>query len=187
MKDEIKPSGQNSLPATERSGQAESQESSVRLHASSSVKWLIYISRFGLAAFFLFTAGAKLWFINFFVKNVGELLSSMHFNYERWMWPPTVAGHIQRSMHFNYERWMWPATVGVISIELVTALLLLLPRTVRLGALLSAALLIGFSAFALYYVYILHGEALECGCFGKLIGSQLGVKTALRNLGLLVP
>ena len=127
---------------------------------------LVYVSRFGLAAFFLFTAGAKLWFISFFVKNVGELLSSMHF---------------------NYERWMWPATVGVISIELVTALLLLLPRTVRLGALLSAALLIGFSAFALYYVYVLHGEALECGCFGKLIGSQLGVKTALRNLGLLVP
>jgi len=127
---------------------------------------LVYINRFGLAAFFLFTAGAKLWFISFFANNVGELLSSMHF---------------------NYQRWMWPATVGVIAIELVTALLLLLPRTVRLGALLSAALLIGFSAFALYYVYVLHGEALECGCFGKLIGSQLGVKTALRNLGLLVP
>jgi hypothetical protein len=127
---------------------------------------IVQICRFGLAALFLFTAGAKLWFISFFAKNVGELLSTMHF---------------------NYERWMWPATVGVISIELVTALLLLLPRTVRLGALLSAALLIGFSAFALYYVYVLHGEALECGCFGKLIGSQLGVKTALRNLGLLLP
>ncbi|SRR6266566_5912947 len=127
---------------------------------------LVYISRFGLAAFFLFTAGAKLWFISFFANNVGELLSSMHF---------------------NYERWMWPATVGVIAVELVTALFLLLPRTVRLGALLSAALLVGFSLFALTYVYVFHGEALECGCFGKLIGSQLGVKTALRNLGLLIP
>jgi hypothetical protein len=57
----------------------------------------------------------------------------------------------------------------------------------RLGALLSALLLIGFSGFALYYVYVLHGEPLECGCFGKIIGSQLGVKTALRNLGLLIP
>ncbi|MDX6614018.1 MAG: hypothetical protein QOD75_3204 [Blastocatellia bacterium] len=130
------------------------------------LRFLIHLSRFGLAAFFLFTAGAKLWFISFFVKNVGELLSSMQF---------------------NYERWMWPVTIGVISIEIVIALLLLAQRTVRLGALLSAALLIGFSAFALYYVYIFHGEALECGCFGKLIGSQLGVKTALRNLGLLVP
>jgi Methylamine utilisation protein MauE len=135
MKDDIKPLGQNVL-AAERFGPTESQESSVRLHASSLVRWLVYISRFGLAAFFLFTAGAKLWFISFFVNNVGELLSSMHL---------------------NYERWMWPATIGVISIEFVTALLLLLARTVRLGALLSAALLIGFSAFALYYVYVLHG------------------------------
>jgi len=133
---------------------------------SSILKWLVYISRFGLAAFFLFTAGAKLWFISFFVKNVGELLSSMQL---------------------NYERWMWPVTICVIAIELIIAALLLMPRTVRLGALLSAALLIGFSAFALYYVLVLHGEALECGCFGKLIGSQLGVKTALRNLALLAP
>jgi|SRR5438876_4904463 len=127
---------------------------------------VVYISRFGLAAFFLFTAGAKLWFITSFVKNVGELLSAMHF---------------------NYERWMWPATIGVIAAEAIAALLLLLPRTVRLGSLLAAALLIGFSAFALYYVYVLHGEALECGCFGGIIASQLGVTTALRNLGLLIP
>jgi hypothetical protein len=130
------------------------------------LRFLIHLSRFGLAAFFLFTAAAKLWFLSFFVKNVGELLSSMQF---------------------NYERWMWPVTAGVISIEIIIALFLLLLRTVRLGALMSALLLIGFSAFALYYVYIFHGDALECGCFGKLIGSQLGVKTALRNLGLLVP
>jgi len=133
---------------------------------SKILQVVVLISRFGLAAFFLFTAGAKLWFLSFFANNVGELLSSMQL---------------------NRERWMWPATVGVIAVELVTALFLLLPRTVRLGALLSAALLIGFSAFALIYVYVLHGEALECGCFGKLIGSQLGVKTALRNLGLLIP
>ncbi|MEO8434027.1 MAG: MauE/DoxX family redox-associated membrane protein [Pyrinomonadaceae bacterium] len=127
---------------------------------------LIYISRYGLAAFFLFTAGAKLWIISAFAKNIGELLSAAQF---------------------NYERWMWPATIGVIAVEIITALLLLLHRTVRLGALMSAVLLIGFSAFALYYVYVLHGEALECGCFGGIIASQLGVSTALRNLALLVP
>jgi hypothetical protein len=33
----------------------------------------------------------------------------------------------------------------------------------------------------------LHGEPLECGCFGGIIASQLGVKTALRNLALLLP
>ncbi|HXT63450.1 MAG TPA: MauE/DoxX family redox-associated membrane protein, partial [Pyrinomonadaceae bacterium] len=87
----------------------------------------------------------------------------------------------------NYERWQWPATIAVISIEVIAAILLLVPRTVRLGAATGGLLLIGFSAFALYYVYGMHGEALECGCFGNIIGSQLGVKTALRNLGLLIP
>jgi hypothetical protein len=48
-------------------------------------------------------------------------------------------------------------------------------------------LLTGFAAYALYYVYVLHGEPLECGCFGGIIASQLGIKTALRNLALLVP
>ena len=124
------------------------------------------VSRFGLAALFIFTAGAKLWIVKAFAANVGELLSASGF---------------------NYARWMWPVTVAVIAVEIITAALLLIPRTVRLGALFSAALLIGFGGYALYYVYVLHGEPLECGCFGKIIGSQLGVKTALRNLALLVP
>jgi len=124
------------------------------------------ISRFGLAALFLFTAGAKLWILTEFVGKVAELLSSMKF---------------------NYERWQWPATIAVIAVEILIAVLLIIPRTIRWGALAAGLLLIGFSAFALYYTYGLQGEALECGCFGNIIGSQLGVKTALRNLGLLVP
>jgi len=44
-----------------------------------------------------------------------------------------------------------------------------------------------FAAYAIYYVYALNGEPLECGCFGGIIASQLGVKTALRNLALLLP
>jgi hypothetical protein len=55
------------------------------------------------------------------------------------------------------------------------------------GGLWSAALLVGFAGYALYYVYVKHGEPLECGCFGGIIASQLGVKTALRNLALLIP
>jgi hypothetical protein len=128
--------------------------------------WLIFLSRFGLAALFLFAAGAKLTVLNAFAQNVASLLSSSGV---------------------NYERWQWPATIAVISAEVIAAALLIIPRTVRLGAIWSALLLIGFSAFALYYVYALHGEPLECGCFGGIIGSQLGVKTALRNLGLLIP
>jgi hypothetical protein len=127
---------------------------------------IIYLSRFGLAALFLFTAGAKLWILKTFAGNVAELLSSAAI---------------------NYERWKWPATIAVIAAEIIAAIWLIVPRTVRLGAVLAALMLVGFSAFALYYVYLLHGEPLECGCFGGIIGSQLGVKTALRNLVLLVP
>ena len=132
----------------------------------SVLRWLVPICRFALAALFLFTAGAKLWILKTFATNVASLLSSASI---------------------NYERWQWPATILVIAAEIIDALLLLIPRTVRLGAILAALLLVGFSAFALYYVYVLHGEPLECGCFGNIIGSQLGVKTALRNLVLLVP
>ena len=129
-------------------------------------RWIVRICRFGLAALFLFTAAAKLAIIKAFVGNMSELLAASGF---------------------DYKRWSWPATIAVIAAEIVTALLLLVPRTVRLGALCSAALLIGFASYALYYVYGLHGEPLECGCFGGIIASQLGVKTALRNLALLIP
>ena len=128
--------------------------------------WLVRISRYGLALLFLVTAVAKLAIVNTFVKNMGELLSASGF---------------------NYERWSWPSTIVVIAAEIVTSLFLILHRTVRLGALCAAVLLIGFAGYALYYVYGLHGEPLECGCFGGIIASQLGVKTALRNLALLVP
>jgi len=133
---------------------------------SSFFKWLVRLCRFGLAALFLFTAGAKLAVLNKFAGNVAELL---------------------HSASIDYERWRWPATIGVVAAEIIIAGLLVIPRTARLGAVLAALMLIGFSSFALYYVYVLHGEALECGCFGGIIASQLGVTTALRNLALLVP
>ena len=133
---------------------------------SITLKWAARISRFFLAALFLFTAGAKLAVVNSFVESVGQLLSSSGF---------------------DAQRWSWPVTIGVIALEIVIALLLLLPRTTRVGALLAALVLMFFAGYALYYVYVLKGEALECGCFGGIIASQLGVTTALRNLALLVP
>lgn len=134
--------------------------------SASILKWLVHLSRFGLAALFLFTAGAKLAIVTTFAGNVAELLSSLKF---------------------NYERWQWPVTIAVIAAEIIAAVLLVIPRTMRIGAVLGGLMLIGFGGFALYYVYVLHGEALECGCFGGIIASQLGVSTALRNLGLLIP
>jgi uncharacterized membrane protein YphA (DoxX/SURF4 family) len=124
------------------------------------LKPLVLLSRLALAAMFLFAAGAKLYTIRDFVANLTNLVE---------------------------ESWVWPVAVAVIGAEIVAALLLLLSRTARAGAALSAALLLGFAAYALYYVYALNGEPLECGCFGGIIASQLGVSTALRNLAFLVP
>ncbi|MEP6568404.1 MAG: MauE/DoxX family redox-associated membrane protein [Acidobacteriota bacterium] len=136
------------------------------MHYGKIFRVVLQVSRFGLAALFLVTAGAKLWIVKGFAANVGELLAASGF---------------------NYARWMWPVAVGVIVLELIAAALLLISRTVRIGALIAASMLIGFAGYALYYVYVLHGEPLECGCFGGIIASQLGVKTTLRNLVLLVP
>ena len=130
------------------------------MNRRSLFRLLVQLSRFGLAALFLFAAGAKLFTLSDFAANLSNLVAS---------------------------RLIWPVTIAVIASELITAALLLLPRTSRLGALLAALLLTGFAAYALYYVYVLNGEPLECGCFGRLIGSQLGVTTALRNLALLIP
>jgi Methylamine utilisation protein MauE len=134
-------------------------------HRSSLLFWLVHISRFGLAALFLFAVAAKLYMINdrqeSFFKNM-----------------PYLVG----------ERWAVPVAICVIMAEVVAAALLIWPRTARVGGLWAAALLLGFAGYALYYRYGLNNvEGLECGCFGGIIGSQLGVSTALRNLALLVP
>jgi hypothetical protein len=137
------------------------------MNRKKATQVIVQVCRFALAALFLFTAGAKLTIIKAFASNVGELLSATGI---------------------SQVRWMWPATIAVIATEIVIALLLLWPRTVRAGALLAALLLVGFSAFAIYYRYGLgNEEGLECGCFGGIIASQLGVSTALRNLAFLVP
>lgn len=129
------------------------------------LKILVHVSRFSLAALWLFAAGAKIYMINnpeeSFFKKMGELLG---------------------------KSWGSPLAIAVICAEVVAAILLIWPRTARIGGIWSAALLIGFAGYALYYRYGLgNAEGLECGCFGGIIGSQLGVTTALRNLALLIP
>ncbi|HWT00593.1 MAG TPA: MauE/DoxX family redox-associated membrane protein [Pyrinomonadaceae bacterium] len=132
---------------------------------SSVLFWLVHASRFGLAALWLFAAGAKLYMRN---DPAESFFTNM----------PFLVG----------ERWAMPAAVAIIGAEILAAALLLWPRTARIGGLLSAVMLVGFAGYALYYRYGLGNvEGLECGCFGNLIGSQLGVSTALRNLLLLVP
>ena len=132
---------------------------------NTALRILVYVSRFGLAALWLFAAGAKLYMRNdpaeSFFKNM-----------------PYLVG----------ETWATPVAIAVIGAELIAALLLLWPQTARIGGIWSGALLAGFAGYALYYRYGLDNlEGLECGCFGGLIGNQLGVTTALRNLLLLIP
>lgn len=132
---------------------------------SALLFWLVQISRFGLAAMWLFAAGAKIYTSSdpekSFFKNMTFLLG---------------------------DRWGMPLAIAIISAEIIAAALLLWPRTTRLGGMFSAAMLIAFAGYALYYRYGLgNAEGLECGCFGGIIGSQLGVTTALRNLLLLIP
>lgn len=132
---------------------------------NAALRILVHVSRFGLAALWLLAAGAKLYMRNdpaeSFFKNM-----------------PYLVG----------EAWAMPLAIAVIGAEIVAALLLIWPPTARLGGIWSGGLLAGFAGYALYYRYGLGNlEGLECGCFGGLIGNQLGVTTALRNLALLIP
>lgn len=136
-----------------------------KMNRQRLLKILVTLSRFGLAALFLFAVGAKLYMRN---DPAESYFSNM----------PMLVG----------ARWAMPVAIAVIAVELAAAVLLLWPRTARLGGVLAAVMLVGFASYALYYRYGLgNAEGLECGCFGGIIGSQLGVSTALRNLALLIP
>lgn len=129
------------------------------------LKILVQICRFGLAALFLFAVAAKLYFIN---DPKQSFLTNM----------PYLVG----------DTLALPVAVTVIVLEALAVLLLVLPRTVKFGAVLSGLLLFVFAAYALYYRYWLGNvEGMECGCFGGIMASQLGLTTALRNLVLLIP
>ena len=135
------------------------------MSARNILNILAHVSRFGLAALWLFAAGAKLYMRN---DPAESFFTNM----------PFLVG----------DRWATAAAAGIIGAEVVAALLLLWPRTARLGGIWSAVMLAGFAGYALYYRYGMGNvEGLECGCFGGIIGSQLGVSTALRNLLLLIP
>ena len=135
------------------------------------MKLFVPFSRYFLAGLFLFAAGAK-------IATRNDVMESYFANVPRLM----------------EEIFQLPESAGimiawlVILVEVVAAALLLSRRTLRAGAALVGTMLIGFAVFALFYRYGLgHEEGLECGCFGGLIKSQLGVSTAIRNLLLLIP
>lgn len=126
---------------------------------------VIQFCRFGLAALFLFAVVAKLYFIN---DKTHSFLKNM----------PYLVG----------DKLALPVAIAVIAAESLAVILLLIPKTVRIGAALCGVMLMTFAFYALYYRYGLGNvEGLECGCFGGIMASQLGLTTALRNLVLLIP
>lgn len=130
------------------------------MNRRSTFRLIACLNRFGLGGLFLFAAVAKLFTINSFVGSMVQVFGI---------------------------RWAQSAAITIVLVELAVAILLFLPRTIRAGGATAALLLFGFAVYALYYVYILDGEPLECGCFGRVAASQLGISTALRNLILIVP
>src|SRR5207248_6575634 len=85
----------------------------------SLLRLLVHVSRFGLAALFLFAACAKLFTIRGFVANLSNLVEG---------------------------RLLWPVAIAVIASELTSAVLLIWPHTARAGAALAALLLAAFAA-----------------------------------------
>lgn len=129
------------------------------------LKILVQFCRFGLAALFLFAVVAKLYFIN---DKTHSFLKNM----------PFLVG----------DKLALPVAVSVIVAESLAVIFLLIPKTVRIGAALCGVMLMTFAFYALYYRYGLGNiEGMECGCFGGIMASQLGLTTALRNLALLIP
>ncbi len=82
-----------------------------------------------------------------------------------------------------------PATVTAFAIilpwfEILAAILLLVPRTVRWGAILTATLLVTFTA-ALGWA-LSQGLIVDCGCFGETAPSrERMVTTLVRDVVLL--
>jgi len=69
-------------------------------------------------------------------------------------------------------------------IELCTGLLLLFGVSVRENsAILSGLLIIFISAI---FISLIRGLDIECGCFGTVDGSKVGILKILENAGLLV-
>jgi uncharacterized membrane protein YphA (DoxX/SURF4 family) len=69
-------------------------------------------------------------------------------------------------------------------IELSTALLLIFGISVKENAAIISGLLIVF--IAAIFISLLRGLDIECGCFGTVDGSKIGLQKLLENIGLLL-
>ncbi len=122
---------------------------------SSAKQWIGHLCALGVAGFFLYAAGSKLYYDprQFAVEiNNYRILPSEYVNIPAILMP-------------------W--------IELGAAIALLIPATRRSGAILICGMLLAFIA-AVSYSALHLGLKIECGCTGKG-GSQAGWWTIGRN------
>lgn len=86
---------------------------------------------------------------------------------------------------FGVPQGLVPSTTYLLpAVEALAALLLILPATYFLGATLSLALLVAFTAAIL--VNLAKGNRVACRCFGEMSSKPIGGRTVGRNLGLCV-
>jgi uncharacterized membrane protein YphA (DoxX/SURF4 family) len=119
------------------------------------------VSRFGLATLFIYAVVAAL---------------SSPYEFVSYMSSLVVGG-----------RGAIYVSIAVILAEATAAILLMIPRTARLGGYWTAVLLMSFTIYPLYHQHIFGGGSFECKCFGGIIASQRGIFIAVRNLLLLLP
>lgn len=69
--------------------------------------------------------------------------------------------------------------ISVTIIELVTALMIVIPSTRQLGVIFGLVLLLTFSAVAMWSRF--KGLHVKCSCFGNISNQELGFATIIRN------
>jgi uncharacterized membrane protein YphA (DoxX/SURF4 family) len=77
-----------------------------------------------------------------------------------------------------------PAAIFVIACEICFGLALLVGFQSRLAAGMLAALLLSFVAVISFTM--VHGQAVDCGCFGSMALERLGFGVVLRDILLIV-
>lgn len=76
-------------------------------------------------------------------------------------------------------------SISVIMFELASSLFLLFKETAKLGALILLLLLFIFILISLYTKFVLQ-KKIKCNCFGSISEENIGGKTAIRNIILLI-
>jgi len=120
---------------------------------------LVSLCRFALAALFLYAAYTALTNPYEFVPNISSLVARGQ-------------GAIV-------------ASIIIVLVEIVGAILLIIPATARIGGWWAAVLLVSFTVYPLYYLYVFGGGTLVCRCFGGIIASDRDAMTIVGNVLLL--